>query len=268
MRPKARSILRDRQGLSMILVLCIGAVFVSLSAALVYAASVLTANANRQLLEQEVYQLATGFSDVLGEELNDATSSFAKFVNNTYMTSEFYGNDPFEQEAPKPTTFDATLSADGSDGADEIHVTLRRRPGEEADKLNLNSSVVGLSISSGDDQWHTVLSNWENDSYKLVDMQLDVTVTVKKDGESFSYTATYDRAVHYDVSYYTLDSATTHYTWSNDNPNTFNPPAGGDTVTIIPGSEAKRIVPHFNTNSPEGITYTRGVKQRTTTTQE
>ena len=35
MRPKARSILRDRQGLSMILVLCIGAVFVSLSAALV-----------------------------------------------------------------------------------------------------------------------------------------------------------------------------------------------------------------------------------------
>ena len=184
------------------------------------------------------------------------------------MTSEFYGNDPFEQEAPKPTTFDATLSADGSDGADEIHVTLRRRPGEEADKLNLNSSVVGLSISSGDGQWQTVLSNWENDSYKLVDMQLDVTVTVKKDGESFSYTATYDRAVHYDVSYYTLDSATTHYTWSNDNPNTFNPPAGGDTVTIIPGSEAKRIVPHFNTNSPEGITYTRGVKQRTTTTQE
>ena len=125
-----------------------------------------------------------------------------------------------------------------------------------------------MSISSGDGQWHTVLSNWENDSYKLVDMQLDVTVTVKKDGESFSYTVTYDRAVHYDVSYYTLDSATTHYTWSNDNPNTFNPPAGGDTVTITQGSEAKRIVPHFNTKSPEGITYTRGVKQRTTTTQE
>ena len=83
MRPKARSILRDRQGLSMILVLCIGAVFVSLSAALVYAASVLTANANRQLLEQEVYQLATGFSDVLGEELNDATSSFARFSSST-----------------------------------------------------------------------------------------------------------------------------------------------------------------------------------------
>ena len=53
MHRRARSILRGEQGLSMILVLCIGALFVALSAALVYAASVLTANANRQLLEQE-----------------------------------------------------------------------------------------------------------------------------------------------------------------------------------------------------------------------
>ena len=49
MHRRARSILRGEQGLSMILVLCIGALFVALSAALVYAASVLTANANRQL---------------------------------------------------------------------------------------------------------------------------------------------------------------------------------------------------------------------------
>ena len=48
MHRRARSILRGEQGLSMILVLCIGALFVALSAALVYAASVLTANANRK----------------------------------------------------------------------------------------------------------------------------------------------------------------------------------------------------------------------------
>ena len=46
MHRRARSILRGEQGLSMILVLCIGALFVALSAALVYAASVLTANAS------------------------------------------------------------------------------------------------------------------------------------------------------------------------------------------------------------------------------
>ena len=61
MHRRARSILRGEQGLSMILVLCIGALFVALSAALVYAASVLTANANRQLLEQEATSLATSF---------------------------------------------------------------------------------------------------------------------------------------------------------------------------------------------------------------
>ena len=53
MHRRARSILRGEQGLSMILVLCIGALFVALSAALVYAASVLTANANRQLLNRK-----------------------------------------------------------------------------------------------------------------------------------------------------------------------------------------------------------------------
>ena len=60
MHRRARSILRGEQGLSMILVLCIGALFVALSAALVYAASVLTANANRQLLEQEAAQQRQG----------------------------------------------------------------------------------------------------------------------------------------------------------------------------------------------------------------
>ena len=58
---KARGIMQNQQGLSMILVLCIGAVFAALSAALVYAASVLTANANRQLIEQEVYTLQRAF---------------------------------------------------------------------------------------------------------------------------------------------------------------------------------------------------------------
>ena len=93
MHRRARSILRGEQGLSMILVLCIGALFVALSAALVYAASVLTANANRQLLEQEAYQLATSFSDVLEGELNTPTSSFAAFVNDSFMTSTAYGGD-------------------------------------------------------------------------------------------------------------------------------------------------------------------------------
>lgn len=264
MRPKARSILRNRQGLSMIMVLCIGAVFVALSAALVYAASVLTANANRQLLEQEVYQLATGFSDVLGERLNDESSSFAQFVNNTYMRSEFYGLNPFEQEVPNPTTFDATLNGDGSDGADAISITLRRRPGEEADKLNL-TAAVGQFVDTGDNNWQQQLRDWQADTYKLTDMQLDVTVTVKKNGESFSYTVTYDRTVHYPVSYYTLNSEMAMYHWQ-EGTNVFTVD-GGEDREIQQDDTTTRIVPHFDTNTPSSITYTRGVKQ-TTAAQE
>lgn len=181
---KVRSILQGKQGLSMILVLCMGALFAALSAALVYAASVLTANANRQLLEQEVYQLATSFSDILGEQLNDSDSEFATFINNTYMRSEYYGKNPFEEET-EAKTFEAALSGDGSDGADTIKITLRRRPGEEAEKLNLNGSI-GQSVDTSDSSWQQLLNSWQDENYKLVDLQLDVTVTVEKGGESFA----------------------------------------------------------------------------------
>ena len=231
---KVRSILQGKQGLSMILVLCMGALFAALSAALVYAASVLTANANRQLLEQEVYQLATSFSDILGEQLNDSNSEFATFINNTYMRSEYYGKNPFEEET-EAKTFEAALSGDGS---------------------------VGQSVDTSDSSWQQLLNSWQDENYKLVDLQLDVTVTVEKGGESFAYTVTYDRAVHYAVSYYTLDNNTAQYKW--DNNKTFNAVNGGSTVTINANETSKKIVPHFDTANPQSITYTRGVKQKTT----
>ena len=126
MRRKARDILRDQQGLSMILVLCIGALFVALSAALVYAASVLTANANRQLLEQEAYQLATSFSDVLEGELNTPTSSFAAFVNDSFMTSTAYGGDIYGSPS-QPYSYTWKAADADTSGAEEITVTLPRR---------------------------------------------------------------------------------------------------------------------------------------------
>lgn len=132
MHRRARSILRGEQGLSMILVLCIGALFVALSAALVYAASVLTANANRQLLEQEAYQLATSFSDVLEGELNNKDSSFAKFVNEQFMFSQSYGKDIYDLES-QPKEFAWKPNGSQPDGgAEAITVTLRRRPGDGA----------------------------------------------------------------------------------------------------------------------------------------
>ena len=195
MHRRARSILRGEQGLSMILVLCIGALFVALSAALVYAASVLTANANRQLLEQEAYQLATSFSDVLEGELNNKDSSFAKFVNEQFMFSQSYGKDIYDLES-QPKEFAWKPNGSQPDGgAEAITVTLRRRPGDGADKLNQTVNSTNAT------DLRNLLDTLEGENRKgmeIVDLQLDITVTVTKNGESFAFTRTYDRTVKYD----------------------------------------------------------------------
>lgn len=114
---KARGIMQNQQGLSMILVLCIGAVFAALSAALVYAASVLTANANRQLIEQEVYTLATSFSDVLDDQLTGYSmaagsaqaDSLAAFIDKTYLLQTTYSDATEHTFADESSGLEITL---------------------------------------------------------------------------------------------------------------------------------------------------------------
>ena len=184
MHRRARSILRGEQGLSMILVLCIGALFVALSAALVYAASVLTANANRQLLEQEAYQLATSFSDVLEGELNKKDSSFAKFVNEQFMFSQSYGKDIYDSGSPARRSSPGNRKAASlMAGPRPSRCTLRRRPGDGADKLNQTANSTNAT------DLLNLLNHWQGEDRKgmeIVDLQLDITVTVTKNGERAS----------------------------------------------------------------------------------
>lgn len=278
MHRRARSILRGEQGLSMILVLCIGALFVALSAALVYAASVLTANANRQLLEQEAYQLATSFSDVLEGELNDYdpndrdSKTFAGFVNNEFMFSVSYGKDIYDLES-QPKEFAWKPNGSQPDGgAEAITVTLRRRPGDGADKLNqtANSDTASALLSE--------ITPWEGGEGRggmaIVDLQLDITVTVTKNGESFAFTRTYDRTVKYSSNdratskvYYTVNGGTTKY--YRENALTFVA-AGQEKLKITDDTiKNNRLTFHCDTSQqPDSITYTRGAKQSTGTTQE
>jgi hypothetical protein len=277
MHRRARSILRGEQGLSMILVLCIGALFVALSAALVYAASVLTANANRQLLEQEAYQMATSFSDVLEGELNNKDSGFAKFVNEQFMFSQSYGKDIYDLES-QPKEFAWKPDASQPDGgAEAITVTLRRRPGDGADKLNQTAN----STSATD--LRNLLNTLEGEDRKgmeIVDLQLDITVTVTKNGESFAFTRTYDRTVKYDSDgsqaqsnkkfpkvYYTINDSTTEYYRINDL--TFYAVGVGEKTIDDNNISSNRLTFHCDTSQqPDSITYTRGAKQSTGTTQE
>lgn len=277
MHRRARSILRGEQGLSMILVLCIGALFVALSAALVYAASVLTANANRQLLEQEAYQLATSFSDVLEGELNNKDSSFAKFVNEQFMFSQSYGKDIYDLES-QPKEFAWKPKGSQPDGgAEAITVTLRRRPGDGADKLNQTANSTNAT------DLRNLLDTLEGENRKgmaIVDLQLDITVTVTKNGESFAFTRTYDRTVKYDSDgsqaqsnkkfpkvYYTINDSTTEYYRINDL--RFYAVGVGEKTIDDNNISSNRLTFHCDTSQqPDSITYTRGAKQSTGTTQE
>lgn len=277
MHRRARSILRGEQGLSMILVLCIGALFVALSAALVYAASVLTANANRQLLEQEAYQLATSFSDVLEGELNKKDSSFAKFVNEQFMFSQSYGKDIYDLES-QPKEFAWKPKGSQPDGgAEAITVTLRRRPGDGADKLNQTANSTNAT------DLRNLLDTLEGENRKgmaIVDLQLDITVTVTKNGESFAFTRTYDRTVKYDSDgsqaqsnkkfpkvYYTINDSTTEYYRINDL--RFYAVGVGEKTIDDNNISSYRLTFHCDTSQqPDSITYTRGAKQSTGTTQE
>ena len=277
MHRRARSILRGEQGLSMILVLCIGALFVALSAALVYAASVLTANANRQLLEQEAYQLATSFSDVLEGELNKRDSSFAKFVNEQFMFSQSYGKDIYDLES-QPKEFAWKPKGSQPDGgAEAITVTLRRRPGDGADKLNQTANSTSVT------DLLNLLNTLEGEDRKgmeIVDLQLDITVTVTKNGESFAFTRTYDRTVKYDSDgsqaksnkkfpkvYYTINDGPTKY--YRIDALTFYAPGSGEQSITADNIGSNRLTFHCDTSQqPDSITYTRGAKQSTGTTQE
>lgn len=277
MHRRARSILRGEQGLSMILVLCIGALFVALTAALVYAASVLTANANRQLLEQEAYQLATSFSDVLEGELNKRDSSFAKFVNEQFMFSQSYGKDIYDLESQPKEFAWKPKGSQPNGGAEAITVTLRRRPGEGADKLNQTANSTSVT------DLLNLLNTLEGEDRKgmeIVDLQLDITVTVTKNGESFAFTRIYDRTVKYDSDgsqaksnkkfpkvYYTINDGPTKY--YRIDALTFYAPGVDDKAIDDSNINNNRLTFHCDTSQqPDSITYTRGAKQSTGTTQE
>lgn len=255
MQNKLRRILQKQDGIAILLVLCLGALFVALAAALGYAASVLTANANSQLREQQAYQLAVSFSDVLEKELKDEDSSFATFINDTYMYSVAYGTNIYTQESGK-TVMNGSTADTNAANADKLTLTLQRRPGTEADYLTAGRSIP---YGSAEDLAKTLLE-MKSSTHTVKDLELDVTVKAEKDGVSYAYTVNYVRSAHYEVSYYTLNNNdTTHYTWNAEDKK-FH--AGATTVDVT-GANNPTVTLHYNTiPKPTNRTYTRGLRSQ------
>ena len=225
MPPKRNNPLREQQGIAMIMVLCLGALFVALSAALVYAASLMMANANRQLPEQDVQELAVSFSDVLDQELQDyagvkmddqgnpkqdangqlmedADNSLGYFINHTYVKKgardNYYGDD---------TDHVFTLAA--PEGVDELTVTLRKTPGEDNDEDgNVRKSFTAADFANIASFRDNLISEEKTCSTAGVnDYNITVTVKVVKGDQSYSYSRQYKHTGFYQL-YYTLGNNT------------------------------------------------------------
>ena len=227
MPQKRNDPLHGQQGFAMILVLCLGALFVALAAALVYAASLMHSNANRQLPEQDVYELAASFSDVLEQELlhytglnADGTAnndgSLGYFINNTYVRKggikNVYGEDT-----------DHTFTLQAPAGVDELTVTLRKTLseayGETADESTSDSNIlISYDIASNTDlQNLSEVMKSREQSYEengLADYDITVTVKVTKDGESYAVTRKYRHTGKYRI-YYTMDDGASQWTFKD-----------------------------------------------------
>lgn len=92
MQRRLRQTLQNQSGLAMVLVLCIGALFLALSTAMLHGASLLTASANRLLPQEDCYQLACTFAGLVEAELTDAGKTGAglqQFVNDSFLSDRY-----------------------------------------------------------------------------------------------------------------------------------------------------------------------------------
>lgn len=215
MPPKRTTPLRDQHGLAMILVLCLGALFIALAGALVYASSLMMANANRQLPEQDVYELAVSFSDVLEQELLGYTGAKPDDANNMVETDDqslgYFINHVYVKRGSIDNTYgddtDHTFTLQAPDGVDEMTVTLNKHPSDELDESGnvLQSYELGKDPLTLSEQ----LTNSESaySSAGIHDYDISVTVRVVKGEESYAYTRKYQHYGMYQI-YYTFDDST------------------------------------------------------------
>ena len=186
-----------------------------------YAASLMMANADRQLPEQDVYELAVSFSDVLEQELLHYTGAKEKdgamteendqsigyFINHIYVKKGSIDN-PYGDDT------DHTFTLQAPEGIDEMTVTLNKHPSDDVDEGGnvIDNEPITENLSN-------LLIKLRNQSENGSTMNVDdyvirVTVKVVKGDQSYSYTRKYKHTGIYSY-YYTLDdNANTRYSFS------------------------------------------------------
>ena len=264
MPQKRNDPLHGQQGFAMILVLCLGALFVALAAALVYAASLMLSNANRQLPEQDVYELAASFSDVLDQELLHYTGakeqegslieqndeSIGYFINHIYVKKNSLEN-PYGDD----TNHTFTLAAPA--GVDELTVTLSKHPGNDVDDSSnvLDNDPITDNLTV---LLQKLRNQQESTTIAVSDYEISVTVKATKGDQSYSCTRKYMHTGNY-TYYYTLDNSATRYSFSgaaDDSTLKLTNIATREQRTVT-RADASTLYLHYSMDTDNTCTFTR-----------
>ena len=169
--------LKENSGAALLLVLCLGALFVSLSAAMVYAAGQLTASANRLYWEQDAYRQARSFSECIEEELCGGGDTALKgFVNNTFLRGLSYAEN---------TAYRFAQTGEAAPGFAPLTVTLSK---EILLATGDNRGAISFETADAALQWAK--------SYAVVpvnDCAVTVQVTAQGEEAACTYTQIYLR---------------------------------------------------------------------------
>lgn len=207
-----QSIKKNRKnGVSMVLVLCVSAFFVAFAAAMVYAAGMVMAQSNQRLKEERCYQLAKSYGQVLEKELTkyeskeDGAGSFYAFANKFLDSSHYleYNSDYSSSTTYNFVLDDANLSDLFESPLDDpsygnISISLKKETNSDENTDNILKGGSIENVKSGTDYTATITSI-ENTTVRQYNLILDVTSYY--DDISYTYTQEFSREEKYSVSF-------------------------------------------------------------------
>ena len=220
--------IRDQAGVSLAIVLCIGALLVTLSAVLVRSGSNLTDSARRTIEQERAYQLAVSFSDQLKASLctdSARQDSLGAFLDQHFLTPE-YGAEPLTLDCAEQT----------AEEYGQISLTLEKQ-----------QLPMTRTFQLSRDGWEPALPSPEG--ARVADYLVQVTVTATLPEASFSYTESYHRWVDC-TDVYAYEGASYRYAGNL----TFQPAEGAGADLVLSGEQA--LVCRFEPKQAADTGYT------------
>lgn len=200
-----------KNGVSLPLVICVGALLLAFSLAIIYTASLMMSNANQKLLEERTYQLAKSFAGVLDAELraehsmngevedgtNSGGNSFQRFANQ-FLDKKVYNE--YEQGNPNTVYHYQANAAELGIPADYgmVEVLLYKELSAGG-----NSGLADTLVGGEGGDYDEKIKNLKGSTFQRYVFVVEVVAKYE------------DLEYHYITEYYRKDSYDIHFTYDD-----------------------------------------------------